>query len=336
VLSAFATRSDDRPGNDAVPRLSIVIPCERPEIDFEDTLASVLQNRPKGCEILVVQPRPYDDPYSLSGDVRFLETAANLSIVELVNVGVQQAKSEVVNLLGCDVVVTDGWTESVLSHFENRKVASVVPRLVHGTAPHQAATAGVAYGLGGQRLEHASWQTAASSNQTNTLGPELRAGFYRRQAVLDVGGFCVDVGEHLADIDVAIALWASGHETVHEESSILVTARDNATASLSFQRGMEEERLFWRNAALFDIDFRKLLTWHTGVIAAQLASKFYRPSMLCHLAGRMLAMSTKSVDQQRPETIKTTAAAKSGRNATVALPHPALESSKKLRQRRAA
>ena len=46
-----------------MPRLSIVIPCAQDTAWFESTLASVLQNRPADCEVLVVQPREYDDPY---------------------------------------------------------------------------------------------------------------------------------------------------------------------------------------------------------------------------------------------------------------------------------
>ena len=52
-----------------MPRLSIVIPCAQDAERFETTLASVLQNRPGDCELLLIQPRSYDDPYELADEV---------------------------------------------------------------------------------------------------------------------------------------------------------------------------------------------------------------------------------------------------------------------------
>ena len=40
---------------------------------LESTLVSVLENRPRDCEVIVVSNRKYDDPYSLAGEVTFIE-----------------------------------------------------------------------------------------------------------------------------------------------------------------------------------------------------------------------------------------------------------------------
>jgi len=56
-----------------VPRLSIVIPVLGDPRKLDDTLVSVLENRPAHCEILVVHNEPYDDPYQLSNEVCFIE-----------------------------------------------------------------------------------------------------------------------------------------------------------------------------------------------------------------------------------------------------------------------
>ena len=72
----------DRP----VPRLSIVIPCLGGAADFDGTLVSVLQNRPADCEVLVLHTEPYDDPYGLRNEVRFMESRG--SLVDLLNVAV--------------------------------------------------------------------------------------------------------------------------------------------------------------------------------------------------------------------------------------------------------
>lgn len=73
-----------------MPRLSIIIPVAGNLTSLEDTLLSVLENRPDGAEVLVVLDEPYDDPYELKGEIRFLEAAAGASFVESVNLGIKR------------------------------------------------------------------------------------------------------------------------------------------------------------------------------------------------------------------------------------------------------
>lgn len=132
-------------------RLSIVIPCVQESGSFEATLASVLQNRPEDCEVLVIQPRCYDDPYDLQDEVRFVEAPAGSSLVDLLNVGLEQSSAEIVQLLSCDVEVLDGWTLDALSRFQDPTVGSVSPLIVRKEALEQVVSRGVRYGAGGSR-----------------------------------------------------------------------------------------------------------------------------------------------------------------------------------------
>ena len=59
-----------------MPRLSIVIPVLGDPQQLDDTLLSVLENRPARCEIVVVHNRPYHDPYHLCEEVRFIQAEA--------------------------------------------------------------------------------------------------------------------------------------------------------------------------------------------------------------------------------------------------------------------
>ena len=54
-------------------RLSIIVPLMGNLQRFEETLVSVLENRPERSEVVVVTNRPYDDPYALRGEVAFVE-----------------------------------------------------------------------------------------------------------------------------------------------------------------------------------------------------------------------------------------------------------------------
>jgi len=55
-----------------VPRLAVVIPFEGNTKALEDTLVSVLENRPDDSEVLVVLGKPYQDPYALGDEVEFV------------------------------------------------------------------------------------------------------------------------------------------------------------------------------------------------------------------------------------------------------------------------
>ena len=56
-----------------MPRLSIVIPVLGNLDRLEDTLVSVLANRPADCQVVVVLDQPYADPYDLKDEVQFIE-----------------------------------------------------------------------------------------------------------------------------------------------------------------------------------------------------------------------------------------------------------------------
>jgi hypothetical protein len=274
------------PGKTPVPRLSIVIPCAQDAVFFESTLASVLQNRPADCEVLVVQPRAYDDPYDLRAEVRFLQAPAESSTVDLINLGIESAAGTIVHVLSCDVEVIDGWTEPALVHFDDPTLGSVSP-LVVGEDGGKVVARGVLYAAGGRRKLRLRGPSRWRARSCHVVGPTLAAGFYGRQAVLDVGGFCCAVGEELADVDLAFALRAIGLRAVHEENSVVMSRASAAVHRLSFRHGRQAERLFWRNAAASG--WWRALLLHCWTVAGELVSNPHRPTIVPQLLGRALA-----------------------------------------------
>ncbi|MCU0959023.1 MAG: glycosyltransferase family 2 protein [Pirellulaceae bacterium] len=269
-------------GKTPVPQLSIVIPCERDAVSFETTLASVLQNRPDDCEVLVVQPRAYSDPYQLAGEVSFVQAPADAESVDLINLGFQRAAGSIVHVLSCDVEVREGWTEPVVARFADPILGSVSPLVVAKDGSAVVAR-GVRYAPGGRRCVcGATWRRRAGA--WRVAGPTLTAGFYRREAVLEVGGFCREVGEFLADIDLALALRVRGWRAVHEQESIVTTGQPVVTAGLSLRSGREAELLFWRNGA--GIGWWRALLCHPGMLVGELAGNLHRPAVVLQMLGR--------------------------------------------------
>ena len=263
-----------------MPRLSIVIPSTEGTEHFEATLVSVLQNRPADCEVLVVQPHAYDDPYGLAGEVRFVEAPGDSNEVDLLNIGIQCASSPVVHLLGCEVEVTEGWAEHALDALANPSVGSVAPLIVSCQNPARRLAAGIGYKIGG------SWYRVEPTSTNRTVqGPAVIAGFYRRSAVLDVGGLCRRLGLEHAGVDLALNLTAVGWEAAHVESSVVMVQQWPRPLVLSYRRGEQAERLFWRHAS--QAGWFRSLAAHAAMVMGRFLSQLYRPASWLELCGRL-------------------------------------------------
>ncbi len=267
-----------------MPRLSIVIPCIQEAGFFDTTLASVLQNRPDDCEVLVVQPRVYSDPYELKGEVQFIEAPVNSSLIDLINIGVARATGEIVHLISCEVEILDGWAQPALRHFQDPTVGCVSPLVVAKRVSGQVVSRGVHYSSGGVREIHRTASTRRRSGAQFVIAPTLSAGMYRRQAILDAGGFCADVGTDFADVDLGLLLRAAGYRCVHEEDSIVTTDRISGGARLSFANGRAAERLFWRNAV--HANRVHVLVTHPLTWIVECVRNLHRPQIIAHMIGR--------------------------------------------------
>ena len=231
-------------------RLSIVIPCLGPCEQFEDTLASVLQHRPDRSEIIVAHRQPYADPYHLRGEVAFSHVEST-SLVDLINDAVQDARGEVIHILATGAEVRDGWTHCALRHFADPRIAAVAPLVLKLESPGRVETMGVKYTLGGERIS-VGHDLAIPDHHAlldDVLGPSLLAGFYSKDALLALGGFCREVGDELADVDLALSLRDLGCRSVLEpKSQVAHAALDSGRSVLgAVSRGWNAEALFWRH-----------------------------------------------------------------------------------------
>jgi hypothetical protein len=232
-----------------VPRLSIIIPVLGSAARLETTLVSVLENRPSDCEIIVVHNAPYDDPYNLAGEVRFVQTPPKAGLAESVNEAIEASIGGIVHLLAAGLEVTDGWTERILEHFADPRVASVAPLIVDMLDRQSRLAAGLEYSARRGRVVRTKMPPGDST--TGILGPLGLAAFYRRSALELVGGLSPVVGDSVADVDLALSLRAAGYRGVLEHRSTVFAARhDIACSHAGFKTGLAAERLFWRAAPI--------------------------------------------------------------------------------------
>lgn len=269
-------------------RLTILIPS-RDVNDCEELLVSVLQNRPRATDVVVVHSLPYEDPYDLRAEVEFLHLPGNPSQTCRINAGLRASRGEIVHLLAPGMRVTEGWIDAVLPWFDQPATAAVSPLIVSAEDASQL-TAGVGYRSGGTRLVRGQLSETRAGVRRGVLGPTLRAGFFRRQAVLELGGFCESVGDHFADVDLALSLAEAGWQAVVEPHCRIeeITAA-SSTLESAFMTGRQAERLFWRHAKYNG--WLGSLVQHPFILAGELLAAGGRWSLFSQLFGRLFALA---------------------------------------------
>lgn len=276
-----------------MPRLSIILPVRGNPAHMEESLASVLQNRPRDCEILVLMDEPYGDPYELKDEVRFIELPAKCGLIDGLNRAIMLARSPVVMWLTCGVETVEGWCDAALARFADPKVAGVTPVVIERGAPDRVLTGGQSYHASGRlrRLgDAAAIQRAARGNVF--ADADLPVAFLRKSAVEAVGRFDCDMGDALATIDLGQKLRTNGWRWVVEPDSRLICDKSRMARPWEFRRAVHEERLFWRWAP------RRWRSWHVArhgaMVAAELLGGWFLPRALARFAGRLSGLFAKT------------------------------------------
>jgi hypothetical protein len=226
-------------------RLSILVPATNVAA-LEETLVSVLEHRPEGCEVIVAVGVPYDDPWNIREEVTFVEMPKGSGLVDCVNSAAAASTGEVIHVLAAGWKALDGWTEPALRHFADDRVAAVVPLAVSQADSTQPVSAGIRRTAGGRSATVvASRRNGGIVTGPLPAAPMLEAGFWRADLLREIG-FSKACGDTLAAADMAATLSAAKAEVILEPDSRVVSGPAMKPRS-SFAAGMQAERLFWRS-----------------------------------------------------------------------------------------
>ncbi len=272
-----------------MPRLSIIIPYLSADDPLEDTLVSVLQNRPADCEVIVVHRGPYDDPYNLGDEVTFIGVDRDSAVADCLNSANQAARGDVVHFLGCGCEVEDGWTEAALAHFDHPRVAMISPLVVDAQEQQCVVTAGVRMALDGSRRDCCAGKdlTLRTTLLARPAGPSRLAGFYRRQVVAACGGFSAEVSEHYLDLDLALSIRSLRFVCKFAPDCVVRTGQSSDLDHTSISRGRNAQRLAWRHAS--SNGWIKTIVAHPLAVAVGVAAGCFRPATWLRLLGRAAA-----------------------------------------------
>jgi hypothetical protein len=234
------------------PRLSIVIPAADAAA-LEDTLVSVLENRPAGCEIIAALAVPYADPWSIGDEVRFVPAPAGAGLIDCVNLGVASSAGEIVHVLAAGWRATEGWAEAALARFEEDDVAAVVPLTVAADDRGRVVAAGIRRTRGGRSIANVPPRGGRQADAFRVddvpaaSAPAIEAGFWRVES-LPRRGFTKACGERLAAADMSATIAAAGEQAVIEPACRVAEGPKSRAVS-AYGQGLHAERLFWRSLA---------------------------------------------------------------------------------------
>lgn len=108
-------------------QLSVLISYSSIPEELEDTLLSLLENRPDSCEILVIQNKTYENIYELNEDeVRFIPIQNQLqpekrTALECFRKGLSQCNSDFIYLMPVGVAFQLPWWESALENLKKNE-----------------------------------------------------------------------------------------------------------------------------------------------------------------------------------------------------------------------
>lgn len=273
-----------------MPRLSIIIPAIEGAATLEQSLVSVLENRPQDSEIVVVDAFGYDDPYDLRDEVRLIDSAGLSRLSDCVQLGLKESRGDVVHLLAAGGVVEPDWAEAALEHLREPNVASVAPLVMRENNRESVVAAGIDYHRGGMPIWRAYNQRHFSDLEIvdSVLGGILAAAFYRRDAVLDAGGLDASLDTPFVEIDLALRLRHGGWKAVYEpQSRVYLPGHCEAISRGGYTSGWQAERVFWRNLPVAGGWSGVLL--HPMIVAYECVRRLPRLEAVSHLVGRMAA-----------------------------------------------
>ena len=269
-------------------RLSIVVPACRNQQTLDQTLLSLLENRPAECEVIVACTDRYVDPYGLDDEIRFGRTAAGGGWPALANRGLAASQGDVVHLLEPGVVVEEGWTEPAVEVLQFEQEVSAVSPLVFTAVDASSASpvTGVRLDGSGRRIEV---DRVISIRNFQVLGPSRRAGFYRRSALLAVGGWDPLMGELHADIDLGCALALYGGICKVVPSCQVKTSCADRVGTIGFAYGVNVQRLIRRYPGLSDHRLSLAALFNSAMVGLS------NPKAASYLLGRLVgcAVGTK-------------------------------------------
>ena len=178
-----------------MPRLSLIVPFQCDSQALENTLVSVLELGSSDDELLIVHRGEYQDPYGLQGnEAKVLETPASTSLAEQLNIAVQNATGDVLQVVLPGTVLEPDWCVDALAAFDELDV-DMIALGVSGSGANS-----LQYGFEADLIP----QRRATGEASKIAGPLLAGTMIRRSAIECLGGWNTKIPGDLIDFELCL------------------------------------------------------------------------------------------------------------------------------------
>lgn len=156
--------------------------------------------------------------------VKLLQQKCNIGFAAANNRALLECDSEFVVLLNPDAFPEPDWLQNLISAankypeytaFGSRQLSADAPEILDGT--------GDVYHVSGK-----AWRSGIGKQQKNSdliareiFAPCAAAALYRRQALLDIGGFDEDFFCYMEDVDLGFRLRLAGHKAMYVPDAVV-------------------------------------------------------------------------------------------------------------------
>jgi hypothetical protein len=254
-------------------RISIVVPHLGDVVAFEESLVSVLENRPEGAEVLVAHDGSYHDPFDLGDEVRFV-TAASSDLPTLLSAAADRATGRFLHIIGNGVRATHDWTADAIERFSGENVAMVAP-VVRLAVEGRVTAAGWSDSSTDIIAPIGRGAKVISRRQSGTVrGVYLLASFWRLQEFRSAIRALKCDDAVAAEFAWSRLLTAAGWRCEIATESTMVGSPDSLLHGHGFHRG------FTLRSLAAEIDERSV----AGSVAAATAANVLLPSRLISVA----------------------------------------------------
>ena len=279
---------------------SIIVPFIGNDLDFENTLASVLRNNTDAGKVIVVHDGTYEDVYGLGDEVAFIATEPHAQLIRMFSAGLRQCTSEFVLLIRPGMELPFNWEAVAIEAFEDPRVASISPAIVGAERKTELVSAGVNIKFG-MRRELSGKQIRLSRRnlkKIRTLGPTSWAAAYRRSALEQLGTPDETLDSVYLDLDLALGLKSLGYSTRFVSDLVFSTSRPTLiTRDADAPHGCSAQRAATR--------YPKLST--SGLVSSmvcELVQSPLKPNLLQHLWQRPAAKQFSDIDAMHARRIR--------------------------------
>jgi GT2 family glycosyltransferase len=278
--------------------LSIIIPSHHRADLLQACLRSVLCHAPAQTEIIVVDdasPRGVIRQTAQNFPVNVIALKKRSGFCAAINAGLRHARAPIVQILNDDTEVQPGWTQAPCHRLQNdATLASIAPLVLRWPAGTVIDSAGDEYDAGGYAYSRGKGKLLAPTylQPCEVFSASGCAAFYRRDALLRIGGFPEHFTAYFDDLFIGSRLRQLGYRCWYEPNSRVL---HHGSASygripgrrLAEQLARNDERVFWQHYRHHPR--AASLLRHAGILAAKALRRWRDGTLPPFLTGRLQA-----------------------------------------------